>query len=192
MSTPYLMQISGPLIETKRLILRPPIAEDFDPWAKSMADEEVMRFIGGVKSRPLAWRAIATMCGGWVLRGFGMFSVLEKEGRSWIGNTGPWMPEGWPGTEIGWVYARSAWGKGYATEAASAAIDWAFDELGWSNIIHCIRPDNVNSSAVARRLGSSRLRSQMLPVPLDEIRHDIYGQSREQWNARRSVSAVEA
>jgi RimJ/RimL family protein N-acetyltransferase len=102
------------------------------------------------------------------------------------------MPEGWPGTEIGWVYARSAWGKGYATEAASAAIDWAFDELGWSNIIHCIRPDNVNSSAVARRLGSSRLRSQMLPAPLDEIRHDIYGQSREQWNARRSVSAVEA
>lgn len=186
MGIPNPTRISGPVLETNRLILRPPIAEDFEPWAASMSDEEVMRFMGGVKTRPLAWRAIATMCGGWVLRGFGMFSVLERKGGSWIGNTGPWMPEGWPGPEIGWVYARSAWGKGYATEAAGAAIDWAFDELGWSNVIHCIRPDNTNSSAVAHRLGSLRLRSQKLPPPFDDIWHDIYGQSREQWRARRS------
>jgi len=186
MSIPNPTRISGPVLETKRLILRPPIAEDFDPWAASMADEEVMHFIGGVKFRPLAWRAIATMCGGWVLRGFGMFSVLEKESGLWIGNIGPWMPEGWPGTEVGWVYSRAASGKGYATEAASATIDWAFDELGWSEIIHCIHPDNKNSSAVAERLGSARLRSERLPPPLDDMECDIYGQNHEQWRARKT------
>ena len=182
-------QIAGPVIETERLILRPPKVEDYEPWAASMTDEEVMRFVGGVKSKPLAWRAIATICGSWVLRGFGMFSVLEKESGSWIGYSGPWMPEGWPGTEVGWIYTRAAWGKGYATEAATAAIDWAFDELGWSEVIHCINPENVKSSAVARRLGSKRLRSEKLPAPLDEIANDIYGQTRDEWRARARIQA---
>jgi RimJ/RimL family protein N-acetyltransferase len=101
MSIPNPTRISGPILETKRLILRPPMAEDFDPWAALMADEEVMRFIGGVKSRPLAWRFVASICGCWVLRGFGMFSVFEKQSNSWIGYSGAWMPEGWPGAEIG-------------------------------------------------------------------------------------------
>ena len=48
---------------------------------------------------------------------------------------GPWSPEGWPGTEVGWSFLREAGGKGYATEAATAAIDWAFDALGWAGSV---------------------------------------------------------
>lgn len=178
----------GPALETARLILRPPSAEDFDAFAAMMADEENARFIGGVMPRSQAWRAWATMTGGWVLQGFGQFSVIEKTSGDWIGRVGPWVPEGWPGTEVGWALMRSAWGKGYATEAAAAAIDWAFGNLDWSEVIHCIEPANTPSIAVATRLGSKLLRQQHLPAPHQHIVSDIYGQSRKQWRARRGTA----
>ena len=111
-----------PTLETPRLLLRPPIEEDLDRWAEFMADEEASRYLAGAQPRAVAWRAMATMTGSWVLKGFSMFSVIEKESGRWVGRLGPWQPEGWPGTEVGWGLHRDAWGKGYATEGAAAAI----------------------------------------------------------------------
>jgi RimJ/RimL family protein N-acetyltransferase len=179
--------IIGPTLETSRLILRPPQLEDLDVWAALMADEEVTRYIGGVKTRPMVWRTLATMIGHWVLKGYSLFSVIEKETGDCLGRVGAWCPDGWPGTEVGWALARSAWGKGYATEAAITAIDWAFDAHGWSEVIHCIDPANTASVAVAKRLGSSVLRSGPLPPPLETMVVDVYGQSREEWRARQSI-----
>jgi RimJ/RimL family protein N-acetyltransferase len=173
----------GPTLETERLILRPPIAEDFEPWAAFVADAEVQRFLGGPQGRPGAWRIMATMTGAWTIRGFSMFSVIEKASGDWVGRLGPWRPEGWPGTEVGWGVAREHWGKGYATEGAIAAIDWAFRELGWTEVIHTIEPENAPSVAVAKRLGSTILRQAVLPPPLD-LAVDVWGQSREQWLSR--------
>lgn len=176
--------MTGPVIETERLILRLPQPSDFEAWADLNASEEAQRFLGGPLTRELAWRNMATMSGGWLTRGFSMFSVVEKASGRWIGRLGPWQPEGWPGTEVGWGLAPHAWGKGYATEGAAAAIDWAFDTLGWTEVIHTIEPANLNSVAVAQRLGSTVLRRGVLPAPLNfEI--DVWGQSREQWRARR-------
>ncbi|MBN8728097.1 MAG: GNAT family N-acetyltransferase [Xanthomonadales bacterium] len=172
-------------LETPRLILRPTAAGDFEPWAACMADEEASRFIGGPQPRAQAWRGFATMVGAWVLQGFAMFSVIEKSSGRWIGRLGPWMPEGWPGTEVGWSLVRDAWGKGYATEGATAAIDWAFEELGWSEVIHTIQPANHPSQAVARRLGSRLRGPGRLPEPMHELPMEIWGQSREEWLARR-------
>src|SRR3712207_2646696 len=120
----------GPALETARLILRPPEERDLDGFAEMMADEEAARFVGGVQARAGAWRGMAAMAGSWALRGYGMFSVVEKESGLWVGRLGPWRPEGWPGPEVGWGLVRSAWGKGYATEGAAASIDWAFEALG--------------------------------------------------------------
>ena len=83
-----------------------------------------------------------------------MFSIIEKATGNWVGRLGPWRPNGWPGTEIGWGLARSAWGKGYATEGAAAAMDYVVDHLGWTEIIHTILPENTGSIKVAERLGS--------------------------------------
>ncbi len=58
----------GPTLETERLILRPPIAEDFEPWAAFVADPEAAKFLGGAQEKPGAWRIMATMTGAWVLR----------------------------------------------------------------------------------------------------------------------------
>ena len=179
------MSAPGPVLETERLILRPPVAEDLDGWAELMGDEQAARFIGGVQSRAGSWRGLAAMAGSWALHGFGMFSVVEKSSGRWIGRLGPWVPEGWPGTEVGWGLIRSAWGRGYATEGAARAIDWAFDELGWREVIHCIDPQNSGSIAVAQRLGSVDRGPGKLPAPFEAYAVDIWAQSRETWRARR-------
>ena len=173
-------------IETPRLILRQPRLEELDAWAEFMANPETAGPIGGVQPRPVVWRGLATMAGAWALAGYGMFSVLDKNSGQWIGRLGPWCPEGWPGTEVGWGIRRDCWGRGYATEGAIAAIDWAFAELGWTDVIHPIAPGNLNSQAVARRLGSTLRGPGRLPEPLAHAEVEIWGQSRAQWQAQRS------
>lgn len=179
----------GPTLETTRLVLRPPRREDFESWAAIGTDAEVMRHLGGVKTRFESWNHFMAAVGAWQILGFHAFSVLEKGTGRWVGRVGPLHPDGWPGDEIGWTLAREAWGKGYATEAATAAIDWAFDHLGWSQIIHCIAPDNHASKAVAARLGSTLQGPGHMPAPRDDDPIEIWGQSREQWIARRATVA---
>ncbi len=178
------MSIPDIRIETERLILRPPVAADFDAYAENMADLEAARFIGGKQPRELAWRGFLSLAGAWAIQGFAMFSVIEKQSGRWIGRLGPWHPEGWPGTEVGWGLAREAWGKGYAYEGSVAAIDWAFEHLGWHDIIHSIHSDNQASIALAKRLGSRLLRTMKMPPPYQDNVAEIWGQTREQWNTR--------
>jgi RimJ/RimL family protein N-acetyltransferase len=179
--------VLGPTLETARLLLRPPQASDFDAYAAFMSDERTARHLGGSLPRSAAWRQFAAMVGAWTLQGHSMFSILDKATGRWIGRAGPWVPEGWPGTEVGWGIAVDHQRKGYAKEAATAAIDWAFDQLGWSQVIHCIEPANNASIAVAKSLGSSLLQAGLAaPAPIVTT-WDIYGQSREQWRARRAA-----
>lgn len=177
--------MNGPVLFTERLILRPMIADDFERWAAFHADPETMRHLGGVIPRSAAWRSLCTMAGAWTIRGFAMFSMIERETGQWIGRTGPWQPEGWPGTEVGWGIMRAFAGRGYAHEAAAAAIDYAFDVLGWSEVIHTIDPENAASIALARKLGSTNLGATQLPPPLDGFRVDAWGQTAAEWRARR-------
>ena len=181
-----------PTLETERLILRLPMREDFEAWAALGEDPEAMRHLGGLQPRFDAWNRFLATVGSWHILGFGPFSVIRKSDRTWIGRIGPLHPEGWPGDEIGWTLAREAWGHGYATEAATAAIDWAFTNLGWSRIIHCIAPDNTASQSVARRLGSTLQGQGHLPAPHDDDPIEIWGQTREQWFARPAAFAVNA
>jgi RimJ/RimL family protein N-acetyltransferase len=176
-----------PVLETERLILRPTAPEDFEAWAAFMADAEASQFVGGPQVRSIAWRGFLSMAGAWAMQGYAMFSVIEKSSRKWVGRLGPWVPEGWPGTEVGWGLAREFWGRGYATEGATAAIDWAFEHLGWDEVIHCIAPDNTASQGVARRLGSYKQRGANLPAPFEAVFVDVWGQTREEWlRGRRS------
>ncbi len=171
-------------IETPRLLLRVQRKEDFEYFAELQRDEEACRYIGGTAPRAAAWRKFLQMPGAWAVQGFGMFAVIEKSSNQWVGNIGPWYPEGWPGTEVGWALRRSAWGKGYAYEAAVAAIDWAFDELGWTEVIHSIDLDNVGSQQLATRLGARNRGRGQLPAPFEDVVIDIWAQSREDWRAR--------
>lgn len=174
-------------LDTPRLILHPPRVEDLDPWATMMLDEPAARHIGGVMPRSLCWRQLMTMIGAWHAQGFAMFSVIEKESGRWVGRLGPWQPDGWPGTEIGWAIARDRWGLGYAGEGAVATMDWAFDTLGWTDVIHSIAPANHASQRVAAKLGSRNRGPGKLPAPFEGSPVDLWGQTREEWRARRGA-----
>jgi RimJ/RimL family protein N-acetyltransferase len=165
-------------IETERLLLREIDPDrDFDPWAKTMEDEETVRYIGGkVLDRAETWRNMAGVIGHWQIRGYGFFSVENKETGEWVGRVGPWNPEGWPAPEIGWTIMREHWGKGYASEAARACLDFVRDVLGWESVIHVILDGNAASIGVAEKIGSQYLRTQEgLPAVTDGTIH-IYGQ----------------
>ena len=176
--------MTGPVLRTERLILRPVAMEDFPRWAEMMADPEAARFLGGAQPAATAWRGFMTMAGAWSLTGVSMFSVIDRETGLWLGRIGPWRPHGWPGNEVGWGLHPDAQGRGYGVEAATAALDYAFDVLGWDDVIHCIDPDNTPSQRLAERLGSRNLGPTRMPPPFDHIPVDAWGQGRADWKAR--------
>jgi RimJ/RimL family protein N-acetyltransferase len=175
-------------VETDRLVLRLPHLEDLEPWSRMMADEETARFIGGVAPTAVCWRQLMTQIGSWHALGYAMFSVIEKSSGRWVGRVGPWQPHGWPGPEVGWAIVRESWGRGYAVEAAEASTQWAFDALGWTDVIHSIAPENVASQRVAEKLGSRNRGPGRLPPPFEEAVIDIWGQSRDEWRARAATA----
>jgi RimJ/RimL family protein N-acetyltransferase len=179
------MSDSGPTLHTPRLILRPTQPEDFEGWVALMSDPESARYLGGEQSRAQAWRGFAAIAGSWQLYGFSMFSVIERTTSRWVGRLGPWRPEGWPGNEVGWALVRDAWGQGYAIEGVTAAMDWAFEQLGWRDIVHAIDPANTRSQAVAARIGSTLRGPSKLPPPFDNAPIELWGQTAAQWRARR-------
>jgi RimJ/RimL family protein N-acetyltransferase len=175
-----LPQPDGPVIETGRLILRQWRGTDVAPNTAMLSDPGTARFIT-VDGKPITselagWRNAAVMSGHWVLHGVGMFVVEEKSSRKFVGRVGPWFPPGWPGFEVGWGIARDFRGKGYAVEAARAAIDWSFATFELDEIMHCIDCENAASQAVARRLGAEKG---------PEI--DLFGHLADVWVTRRDA-----
>lgn len=141
-------------LETERLVLRMFRESDTDAYAEMVSDPEVMRFLGDGQpvSRAEAWRNMAMVLGHWHLRGYGMWAVEEKASGEMVGRVGCWRPEGWLGLEVGWTLRRRFWGRGYATEAARASMNYAFTKLDQTRVISLIAPENVNSIRVAERL----------------------------------------
>ena len=85
--------MTGPVIETARLTLRPQAMEDFPRWAEMMADPEASKFIGGPQPAEAAWRGFMTMAGAWSLTGVAMFSLIERESGLWLGREGQTYPD---------------------------------------------------------------------------------------------------
>ena len=141
-------------LETPRLVLRMFRHEDTDAYAQICADPEVMHYLGGTPlSRGDAWRQMAMFLGHWQLRGYGMWAAEERASGALVGRIGFLNPEGWPGFELAWTLGRPNWGRGFATEGARAALDYAFTTLERDRVISLIRPDNLASIRVAERLG---------------------------------------
>ena len=152
-----------PVLETERLTLRAPAPQDADALRAFMASDR-SHFVGGPKNAHDAWRSHAMLIGHWALRGFGMFSICRKGTDAMIGMTGPFMPEGWPELEIGWsLVDPEAEGHGFASEAAAAARQYAYDDLGRTAAVSYINPANARSIAVAENLGCTLDESAVLP-----------------------------
>jgi RimJ/RimL family protein N-acetyltransferase len=149
------------VIETERLRLRLPRAEDAPGLLEAFADPEAMRYIGDGSTTDLAGaeEAVDRWLERWNAWGIGMFVIERAEDARVLGRAGflRWDPETWEiggsETELGWGLAREHWGHGYATEAALALRDWAFGERELTRLISLIQPENLRSVRVAEKLG---------------------------------------
>jgi len=145
------------LLPTERLLLRQFHILDAEPIYRVFGDPEVMRFGDGVQTKDWVQSWLATCLERYHQTwGFGPYAVVEKRSQDVIGYCGLfYFPDigGHPEVEIGYRLARSAWGQGYATEAASAVRDFAFTTLSIKRLIAIIDPSNIASIHAARKIG---------------------------------------
>lgn len=148
-----MLTLDIPTLKTDRLVLRAPVASDFETVAAFFADADRSWGFGGPLDRNNAWRWFASLIGHWALHGFGFWMVDTHDGDP-VGFVGLWAPEGWPEPELGWVMFEGAEGKGYAREAAIEARRYAYDVLEFDTLSSNIFPGNTRSIALAERLGA--------------------------------------
>jgi RimJ/RimL family protein N-acetyltransferase len=161
-----------PELHTERLTLRHWTEADREPFAALNADPVVMEHFPATLDRRQSDAFVDRIEAQFEERGFGPWAV-DVDGMGFVGFTGLLVPRfhaTWmddreqPVVEVGWRLRRDAWGHGYATEAARAAVDFAFDELGRQDVVSMTVVGNVRSQAVMRRLGMRRLAFYDHPV----------------------------
>lgn len=142
-------------LETPRLILRRFRDDDLDALALMLADPETTQYLGRgqVRDRAQSQDTLNWIHKHWQQHGFGLQALEDKTDGRFLGWAGFIDEEGWPDFELGWALTRSAWGKGYATEAASAMLPLARDVLHKATVISMIRRPNLASVRVAHKLG---------------------------------------
>jgi ribosomal-protein-alanine N-acetyltransferase len=145
-------------LESARLRLRQWREGDLDAYARICADPEVMRYMGsGPLTRAETERRVKGIVRSWEERGFGLWAVEYKETGTFIGRIGLLYHEDWSEdehkTEVGWLLDRSCWGKGLATEGATASVRYGFEGLGLERIISIALPQNVASRRVMEKTG---------------------------------------
>jgi RimJ/RimL family protein N-acetyltransferase len=146
-----------PELQTERLLMRGFRDDDLDGWAAICSDPEVTRWVGDPEglSREDAWRRMAYFVGHWGLRRCGQWALVERSTGRLVGRAGLLYPEAWPGLEVGWLVGREHWGRGFAPEAARAAMEWARTALGADHVVSLIEDENERSQRVAEKLGMS-------------------------------------
>lgn len=154
----------GPRIETPRLILRLYAAEDHDCVHRLASDPEIFRYSHhGPLGPEESWAMLLRHVGHWSLRGWGVFGVEEKETGALVGQAGlndfrrglgPGFDEV---PEITWSFEPKVQVRGYATEAAQAAIDWMERTHGAARTVCLIHAENAPSLRVAQKLGYREL-----------------------------------
>ena len=149
------------VLETARLRLRPLTVADADLWVDLHADERVNRFVG-TYTRQAALDRLAWIEKQWSERGHGLFAVEDRADGRFLGRAGLNYWEQFDEVEAGWTLRAEAWGRGYATEAARAFLDWGFDTLDTPYVTAMIRPGNAPSVQVAERLGCTVRREDAL------------------------------
>ncbi len=176
-------------LNSPRLLLRQWRPEDQTIFARMNADTDVMRYYPAcltiLQSNHLAQK-LATLI---EKRGWGLWALELKESGEFIGFSGLHQPEADlpfnPCVEIGWRLAKEYWGKGYATEAAQVALEFAFNNLGLSEVISFTSKQNSRSSSVMQRLSMINTQQNFQHPGIKEGQplreHVLYKITRQQW-----------
>lgn len=187
---PRTLSVPPRVLETERLVLRPWQPSDLEPFTAINQDPEVIRYLGPPMDRDAVAGLIARLSAHRDRHGFGYGAVEEKATGALVGMAGlsvpTWEAHFTPCVEVGWRLARAHWGKGYATEAARAWLEFGFQVLGLEEIVSMTVPDNARSQAVMRRIGMERDRAGDFDHPRVApgdplLRHVLYRIRRDTW-----------
>ena len=155
--------LQAPVLETERLRLRSWRKEDFRPYHAILQHPDVHRHFGPEPmSAEEAWRRLTSAAGGWQFNGFGTWAVERKDDGKLVGNAGVFTgwramePEFGEEPEMGWIFAAETHGKGMASEACRAVLDWTEANLDPTPIWAIIAPANEPSLKLAKKLGFER------------------------------------
>jgi RimJ/RimL family protein N-acetyltransferase len=152
------------MIETERLLLRRLEPADLDTVARWNADELHTRHLAGVLTRAQSEEAFARWQRHWDEHGFGILALVDKASGELIGRSGPQYHRAWPhDPEIGWGLDPAWWGRGLATEAGAASVEWAFGPLGFDRVVSITTEANLASRRVMEKLGFAL--HEVVPFP---------------------------
>jgi RimJ/RimL family protein N-acetyltransferase len=190
----------GPVLRTDRLIMRRWRDADAGPFAAMNADPQVMEHFPALMTRAESDAAIRRIENHFDRRGFGIWALEIAATGEFIGFAGLNVPsfevpgfarDAGPPVEVGWRLARPAWGYGYASEAARAALAYGFGEVGLAEIISFTTTTNARSQAVMRRIGMTHDQADdfdhpELPVGSPLRRHVLWRMTAGRWRSLRN------
>jgi RimJ/RimL family protein N-acetyltransferase len=168
-------------VETPRLLLRLPEIADAEPFMAIMWDPEVVaKKQVTLREEPgdieLARKKTSSLIKHWQDRGYGLWTVVEKASGRIIGTVGLQKWQGWPDAELAWIIHRDWWSQGIASEAAQAALAWAWQHTSLDHVISIINADDTRSMKVATKVGEQFERADVDPIDGGPVH--IFGVSR--------------
>ena len=170
-------------IKTDRLILRRFLPDDTETMIAINADPQVMECFPSTMPRDATLSHLQRIASHWETNGFGLFAMEIRGTGEMIGFTGLTIPTytvpATPCVEVGWRLTPTVWGKGYATEAATACLNWGFNDLDLKEIVSFTFEGNTRSRRLMERLGMTRnivddFDHPMLPHDSPLLRHVLY------------------
>ena len=173
-----------PRLTTERLLLREPQTRDFTAYAEHMCDDEATQYMGGALDRRGAWRAFLVGAGNWIVTGSGWWTLEERATGTIVGTVGAFFRDTNidrgrdADLELGWVVFRPFAKRGFAREAARAALAWSLARHDPARVIAHISKENVASIAVSRALGMTHV---------GEV--DFYGEPSQLYAIERQAAA---
>jgi [ribosomal protein S5]-alanine N-acetyltransferase len=176
------------VIETERLWLRRLRSDDLDAMHAYLGDAKTMQYYPQPFSREFVRDGIAKNVERCEQDGYGLFGVVLKETGELIGDCGlVWQDvDGAQELEVGYHFRREHWGYGYATEAAKACIEFAFQNVGVDHVISLIRPENEPSKKVAERNGLVIVRT----IEWKGLVHDVWSIARVNHEGHKSARSI--
>lgn len=181
----------SPMLRTDRLLLRSWRSSDRQPFARLNADSEVMEFFPSPLTRAESDGFVDRIEAGFAEHGFGVWAVEEMRTGAFIGFAGllhqTFEAPFTPAFEIGYRFAKHAWGQGYATEAAQEAVRFGFETAGLGEIVSMTAVGNVRSRAVMHKLGMTHscdddFNHPRIPDGHPLKRHVLYRLTSERWH----------
>lgn len=185
--------MTTPELRTARLLLRGWRPDDRAPFADLNGDPRVTEFLGRMRDRAASDELVDRIQEHWARHGFGLWAVERGDDGAFLGFTGlsspPFEASFTPAVEVGWRFGHHAWGQGYATEAAEAALGFGFERLGLDEIVSFTTVANARSRRVMERLGMRHDAREDFDHPRLEAGHPLrphvlYRLRREDWEGR--------